>query len=135
MIFSKALIGFIGLIYILFVGFEFFGDNSIALKISVLIIPLIALLYFISVEKRTLFFSLFLICYSIPELMLFLKNEIVYETYYYICNTLSVTAYVFLLIEIYKSINFNEVLKKFKTQVIVLTFLSFYIIFIYTKRF
>lgn len=133
MIFSKALIGFIGLIYILFVGFEFFGDNSIALKISVLIIPLIALLYFISVEKRTLFFSLFLICYSIPELMLFLKNEIVYETYYYICNTLSVTAYVFLLIEIYKSINFNEVLKKFKTQVIVLTFLSFYMAYVLFK--
>ena len=133
MIFSKALIGFIGLIYILFVGFEFFGDNSIALKISVLIIPLIALLYFVTVNKKTLFFSLFLICYSIPELMLFLKNEIVYETYYYICNTLSVTAYVFLLIEIYKSINFNEVLKKFKTQVIVLTFLSFYMAYVLFK--
>ncbi|WP_034040287.1 hypothetical protein [Wocania ichthyoenteri] len=133
MIFSKALIGFISLIYILFVGFEFFGDDSVALQISVLIIPLVALLYFISVEKKTLFFSLFLICYSIPELILFIKDEVAYETYYYLCNTLSVLAYVFLLIEIYKSINFKEVLKRFKTQVIVLSFLSLYMGYVLFK--
>lgn len=130
---SKALIGFIGLAYILFAGFEFFGDTTVALQISVLIIPLITLLYFIAIEKKTLFFSLFLICYSIPELMLFIKDEMVYETYYYICNTLCVLAYLFLLIEIYKSLSIQVIAKRFKLQITVLTFLSFYMGYVLFK--
>lgn len=133
MTFSKALISFIALTYILFIGFEFFGDSLIAMQISASIIPLIALLYFVSVEKRTLFFSMFLICYATSELMLFAKIEINYKMYYYICNTLCVIAYVFLLLEVYKSINFKEVLKKFKTQVIVLFFLSLYMGYVLFK--
>ncbi len=133
MIISKVLIGFISLVYILFVGFEFFEYSSVATQISVLIIPLITLLYFISVKKKTLFFSLFLICYSIPELMLFVKDAMVYQTYYYICNTLCVAAYVFLLIEIYRSINFKEVIKRFKVQVIVLAILSSYMGYVLFK--
>ncbi|WOD43654.1 hypothetical protein [Hwangdonia lutea] len=133
MTFSKVLIGLISLVYSLFVGFEFFGHPTVATHISVLIIPLIVLLYFVSVKKKTLFFSLFLIFYAIPELLLFVKDAMVYQTYYYICNTLCVAAYVFLLIEIYKSINFKEVLKRFKVQVIVLAILSLYMGFVLFK--
>ncbi|MFD1614264.1 hypothetical protein [Gelatiniphilus marinus] len=127
------LVTFIGLVYLFFVGLEFFGNNTLAIQLSVLIIPLIALLYFVSVKRKTLYFSLFLIGYSIPELMFFAKDKLVYETYYYICNGLSVLAYLFLLIEIFKSINYQVVLKRFKLQIIVLVILSLYMGYVLFK--
>lgn len=133
MLISRTLVVFISLIYILFVGVEFFGDVTLAMQLSVLIIPLITLHYFVSATRKTLYFSLFLVCYSIPELFYFVKDKIVYETYYYICNGLSVLAYVFLLIEIFKSINYQKVLKSFKLQLIVLMFLSLYMGYVLFK--
>lgn len=127
MFFSRAITVFISLVYVLFVGFEFFGDASIATQLSVLIVPLIVLLYFISATKKTVFFSVFLLIYTSTDLLFYIKGLVHYDIYYYLGNTLGIIAYMFLLIAIFKSIDLKEVLGKLKIQAIVLMLLSLYV--------
>lgn len=48
------------------------SKDALAMDLSAFIVPLIALLYFISNNKKTLFFSLFLMFYASTELLFFL---------------------------------------------------------------
>lgn len=123
---SRILIGFIIFIYILYVGLELFGHYALAYVVSTTIIPLISLLYFISIKTKKLFFSLFLVCYSITELQAFTKDLFNISFNYYTTTVLCILAYLFLFVHIYKSLDFNKVLKKFKIQIIILGVLSFY---------
>jgi len=127
---SKVLIGFIVLAYTLFVIFQFGGDELMASSFSSVIFPLIALLYFVSVKPKTLFFSLFLLCYSLSELAFFIIDLIPYLYFYYIGNILSMLSYTFLLLEVCKSVCGFYVLKNFKFHIIVLTGLNIYIAYI-----
>lgn len=124
---SKAITVFISLVYILFVGFEFFGDANIATQLSALIVPLIVLLYFVSAKNKTFFFSVFLLIYASTDLLFYVKSLIHYDVYYYLGNSLGVLSYLFLLITIFKFIDLKEIFKKLKLQAIVLMVLSLYV--------
>ena len=50
---SKALVGLIALFYIASIVFKFRGDDLMASSFSSVLHPLIALVYFISVKKKT----------------------------------------------------------------------------------
>lgn len=127
---SKVLVGLIVLAYILFVVFQFSGNEVIAENFSSIVFPLIAMLYYVTVKPKTLFFSLFLISYSLSELIFFIINYIPYLYYYFIGNTLSILSYAFLIVEVSKSISVSHVLKHFKIHIVVLTGLSVYIAYI-----
>lgn len=127
---SKILVGFIILAYVLFIVFQFSGNTYMASRFSAFIFPLIALLYFITVKPKTLFFSLFLICYALSELAIFIIDYIPYDYFYYLGNFLSMFSYAFLLVEVCKSVCGIHILKHFKIHVIVLTGLNIYIAYI-----
>ncbi|WP_034040289.1 hypothetical protein [Wocania ichthyoenteri] len=127
---SKVLIGLIVFAYILFVVFQFSGDEVMASSFSSITFPLIGLLYFVSVKPKTVFFSLFLIFYALSELLFFAIDFIPYLYFYYIGNILSMLSYAFLLFEICKSVCGFHVLKNYKIHVLVLTGLNIYIAYI-----
>ena len=127
---SKVLISLIVLSYVLFVVFQFGGTETIASSFSSIIFPLIAVLYCITVRPKTLYFCLFLISYSLSELLFFTIDYIPYLYFYYIGNTLSMLSYTFLLLEVCRYVCAKHVLKNFKIHIIVLTGLNFYIAYI-----
>lgn len=127
---SKVLIGLIVLVYILFVVFQFKGNEVVASSLSSVIFPLIAVLYCVTVKPKTLYFCLFLISYSLSELIFFITDFIPYAYIYYIGNILSMLAYVFLLFEVCRHVCIKHIIKNFKIHIVVLTGLNVYIAYI-----
>src|SRR5690554_79170 len=109
--------------------FELFHFSD-GLFLEMLIAPIITIFYFIKVKKKSLLFSLFLLTYSISDLINFFDQESFVEVMYFICNGLYMFSYVFLLLEIVKTVNMTIIVKKFPIHFVVLTLLNIYIIFV-----
>lgn len=124
---SKVLVGIILLFYLLFVVFQFSGSDLIAQNLRALIFPSIGLAYFLCAKDKSIFFSLFLIFYSLSDIMVIVSDQISYEVDYYLGNSLYIIAYGTLLFKVCKSINLIHILKNFKIHLIVLTALNIYI--------
>lgn len=134
---SKVLIGNVLLCYLLFTIFEFCGCKTGAYYFHSLIVPLITLMYWFAIEKRSRLFFWFLLCYSVSDvigLLLFvvpLENEQkLYDFEYYLGNLLYIFSYLFLVIKISESLNFRDLLAYFKTHVIALLVLYVYLVFV-----
>lgn len=134
---SKVLISFIVICYVLFAFFEFKGNSVMAYNFNSVIVPLITLTYIFFIKKKRTLFFLFLIFYSISDLMgLIISNlhinepEKWYSLHYYIGNSLYILAYVFLVIKIIKSLNFIHVIKNFKIHLLVLSILNVYLVYV-----
>lgn len=127
---SKILVGLLVLFYVVFVFFEFRGDVTLAEYFDAVLVPIITLAYFLFVKRKTLFFSLFLILFSISDLMILIVNYVPQEIDYYIGNSLYILAYISLFLEVCKSICVVHVLKNFKIHLIVLIALSFYVVYV-----
>lgn len=134
---SKVLVGFVILLYVLFVFFEFSGRYNLSLYFDCLMIPLITLIYILYIKKKNILFLLFLLFFTISDLYVLSTDILVnnqesalYDYNYYIANSLFVLAYVFLFIKISKSICIAHVLKNFKIHIIVLAILNIYLIYV-----
>ncbi|MFH4965850.1 hypothetical protein V8G69_12685 [Gaetbulibacter sp. M235] len=131
---SKIMVGLVLLVYISFVAFQFNSSNYFAASLDAILLPLITLTYFINNPKPELFFSLFLICYSIADLIglsaKFDNDFIPYSYYYYIGNGVYIVAYLVLLVKILRSLSFLHIIKNFKLHIIVLMGLNVYIAYV-----
>ncbi|RED45894.1 hypothetical protein [Seonamhaeicola aphaedonensis] len=138
---SKALVSLVLIIYLLFTVYGFMGNENVAFTLDSLILPSIAVFYFLFIKQKTAFFTLFLVCYAGSDLIGLLVDYIpesehyylVYDLDYYIGNSLYVTAYVALLIEICKKLNVLHIIKHFKIHLIVLTILSAWVVYVLQK--
>ncbi|WP_111306780.1 hypothetical protein [Confluentibacter sediminis] len=126
----KILVGLLLLIYVLFAIFEFRGNDLIAFYLRSLIFPFFALMYFVTVRERSIFFNLFLIFYSISELLALISDKLSSDVDYFLGNSLYIFAYLMLLINICKSISLIHLLKNFKMHLVVLTALNVYIVYV-----
>lgn len=128
---SKILSGLVLITYILFVIFQFSDKQLIAFNLRSLILPFVALTYFVCVKEKSTLFNLFLIFYAASELMdLIFYNTMSDTLYYLLGNSLYMLAYIMLIAEVCKSLNFNHLIKNFKIHLIVLTGLSVYIVYV-----
>ncbi|GAA4885608.1 hypothetical protein GCM10023311_05480 [Flaviramulus aquimarinus] len=134
---SKVLVSFVLVLYILFAILEFSGNSGVAYYLNALIIPVIALIYMLFVKNKNIFFSLFLFCYSLSDLMgiaiysiSFNEDSIIYDFDYYVGNSLYILAYLFLFIRISSSMSFLHVLRNFKIHIVVLTILNIYLVYV-----
>jgi hypothetical protein len=107
-------------------------SSSIFETLELLIVPFITLIYVITIRDKSKYFTLFLVIYSISDIINIIDQDELYELIYFTCNTLYIISYVFLLLEILKSISFKDILKTFPIHVGVLLLLNFYIIFVMT---
>ena len=111
---SKIVVGFIILLYLGFVVFQFKSNEYWATALDALLLPLITIAYFQDQIKPNLYFSIFLICYSVSDLMVFIVDFIPYRMYYYIGNSIYILAYFALLTKILKSLSLSYIFKNFK---------------------
>ncbi|CAH8294881.1 hypothetical protein EV196_108144 [Mariniflexile fucanivorans] len=127
---TKALVILVLLLYVLSVTFHFGSEDVIANALESFILPVITLLYFITVKRKSLFFTLFLVLFSISDLMIFIGPYIPYDLDYYLGNFLYISAYISLSIEIFKSVSLSYILKNYKLHLLILTILNIYIIYV-----
>lgn len=88
--------------------------------------PLFALLYFVNTKEISPFFMIFLICYSVSDLISIYGFNRRLEWEYYIGNSLYIMAYLCFSYEILLSISKKHILKYFKSHVIVLGIVNVY---------
>ncbi len=94
------------------------------------IAPIVTVFYLFKVKNKPTFLSLFLITYSISDIINFFDQESYNEYMYFLCNGLYMLSYVFLFLELNKTVNMKEILKKFPIHFAVLTLLNIYIVFV-----
>ncbi len=134
---SKVLVGLVLLCYVLFAVFEFSGYEIVSYYFHSAIVPLIALLYLLFIKKKSRLFLLFLIFYSLSDLLSLVITYLPYDDSqklldfeYYVCNGLYILAYMMLIIKIGSSLNFKHVIKFFKIHLVVLSALNLYLLYV-----
>lgn len=130
MVKPKVLGVLIVVIYLLFVYMQINGDDVLANNLEALLVPLVALGYMVFEDKKTVYFSIFILSYAVSDLLDLIVDYINYDLYYYLGNILYMVGYFFLLLEILKSTDFSYLLKRFKIHSVVLIALSVYLIYI-----
>ena len=126
---SKVLIIFVILLCLLFIVFEFNENYWMAEVSRSLIIPFITAIYLINKKNKSVYFTLFLVAFSVSDLISVLGYVfpvIPYDLEYYLGNSLYITAYVALSYEIIISLNFKYILKYFKLHIAILFMLNIY---------
>jgi hypothetical protein len=130
---SNILIASIIALCISFALFQFKEEYFISCISKSLIVPLFTLLYFINVKNKSFYFTWFLLLFSFSELLGFveyyLETDKAFDIYYIIGNSLYIVAYVFLLLEVFKGMNFKKVFKSYKLHLLVLSLLNIYIVY------
>lgn len=126
----KVMVSLVLLVYLGFVVFQFSSNEYWANALDAIILPLISIAYFNGNKNPNLYFSVFLICYSVSDLMIFIVDFMPYSYFYYLGNGLYIMAYMALFIKIVKSLSFHHILRNFKLHLIVLTILNVYIAYV-----
>ena len=128
---SNIIIVVIVFLCISFTLFQVKDEYYISNVSRALIVPLISVLYFANTKVRSPYFSWFLLIYSFSELIVFveqfLDSTLQLHIYYFIGNLLYILAYLFLLVDIIKGLDFKKVFKKYKLHLSVLLLLNIYI--------
>ena len=130
---SKHVVSLIMLCGMMFLISHFNGNHWLANTSRALIVPLFTVLYFVNNTKISPFFTLFLFCYSISDLISIVGYSIRLDWEYYIGNALYIVAYLALSYEILLSINMKHILKHFKIHVIVLVVVNVYVNYVLLK--
>lgn len=126
----KVLASLVGTIYALFVYFLFSGNLFYADSVSALILPVLTLAYFCSIDKRSLYFILFLVLHSISDIMIIFSHKLDYDVDYFLGNTLYILSYIALSIEIGRNLSLGYIFKHYLFSIIVLFFLNSYIAYV-----
>ncbi|MBT8264985.1 MAG: hypothetical protein KJO41_03730 [Bacteroidia bacterium] len=129
----KFLLGVIITLVVAFLGFRIFQQETIADFIRPLLLPLVTIFYWISGFKKTSYFFFFLLIYSIAEFVgLFYyympATDLVDNLMYFGCNLLYILAYIFLIMEVMRTLPVAETFNRFAIHIIILLILDVYCI-------
>lgn len=109
--------------------FNFLGLNDISIIsiLELLVVPLITIYYLKYNRNKTKTFVLFLIFYSVADIIHLTDIDSYSDLFYFLISSLYMTAYLLLLIEITKGLNFRVLYRSFLVQTIVLFALVVYL--------
>ncbi|MBT8273829.1 MAG: hypothetical protein KJO77_08485 [Bacteroidia bacterium] len=135
---TKILLGIIATLVIAFIGFRIFQQEVIADYIRPIILPLVTLYYIIEGYNRKSYFFLFLAVYAFADLFGFFnqmaeESELVDSLMYFGCNTLYILAYIFLIMEVYQSMNLSKILSRFLVHIVILFLLDIYCVILVSE--
>lgn len=137
---SKLIAGILISLSIATVFFEIIEDPSGKITRS-FIVPLLTFLYFFKNKGKTSYFFFFLLFFSIAESLVWMENYDNFKIgtlnvsfyHFYIGNLSSITAYIFLILEILKSYSFKSVIDKFPVHIMILFVLDIYTIYLVSE--
>jgi hypothetical protein len=137
MLTRKLLLIFIILLAIVFIDLQVFELQEVEDYVRPIILPLLALLYYLAKKEKSSNFFYFLLFYSIGEISSLFSYYAQYSNFmndllYYGGNILFITAYVFLILEILKPMNIKKIFNRFTTYILILAALDIYSIILVT---
>lgn len=135
---SKLLSGIIIVLTISFIGFQIFQLDLIGGFVRGLILPLLTVLYCISGKSKSNYFFYFLMFYALSEFTgvfsYFAYYSVVVDNLiYYVGNLSYITAYIFLILEVLKSINLKSVINRFPVHIIIMLVLDIYSVYLVSE--
>lgn len=135
---NKLLSGIIIVLTISFIGFQIFQLDLIGGIVRGLILPLLIVLYCISGKSKSNYFFYFLISYALAEFTGVFAYFAYFSTFvndllYYGGNLSYITAYIFLILEVLKSINIKSVINRFPVHLIILLVLDIYSVYLVSE--
>lgn len=127
----KILLGVILTLVLAFIGFKVFQLDHLAEYLRPFILPLLTIYYYAKHKDKHSYFFYFLLFFSLSELLsvpfFFIDyTKFTSDAVYFTGNMLCVTAYMFLIFEVCKSINILKLFKRFTLLIIVLLLLDAY---------
>jgi len=137
MLTRKLLLIFIILLAIVFIDLQVFELQAVEDYVRPIILPLLALLYYLAKKEKSSNFFYFLLFYSIGEISSLFSYYAQYSNFmndllYYGGNILFITAYVFLILEILKPMNIKKIFNRFTTYILIFAALDIYSIILVT---
>ncbi|MBQ0767793.1 MAG: hypothetical protein KBT58_00765, partial [Bizionia sp.] len=108
---------------------QLFKLETFSFVLKLALVPVIAISYFLRIKERSNWFMLFLVLYSLGDILHFIDYNKLSVAMYFICNILYIIAYFCLLIEVFKYISLKSIIKKLPLQFLVLLVLSGFIIY------
>jgi hypothetical protein len=122
---TKILLSFIIVLTISFIGLQIFNQDQISSILRAFVLPLLTILYWIKFKDNRSYFFYFLLAYSISEFMgvfgyLAYTSQLIGNILFYSGNGFYILAYVFLIIEILKSMDLKGICKRFPLPLIIL---------------
>ncbi|MGJ5642096.1 hypothetical protein [Formosa sp. S-31] len=127
---TQFLMGFIIALSVLFVFLEMKYDHYAAAMVKALIVPSITVWYFVSINRRKTLFTLFLVLFSVSELLTFVGPYLPVNFEYYLGNLLYLIAYLCFVLGLLNRLNLRYVLKEFKFTLLILFSLNCYLLYV-----
>ncbi len=133
----KTLLIFTIVLAIVFMGLQIFNLQEVADYVEPIILPFLTISYYLVNKDRSSHFFYFLLFFSIGELSslfsYYAKDSYFIDSLlYYIGNSLFIIAYIFLILEILKSMDIKNVFNRFTTYILILAALDIYSIILVT---
>ena len=131
---QRVLIGTLFTVCLIFLGLQIMNHEIEAAGARALLVLLLTWLYCIKVQSKRLYFFLFLIFFSLAEVIVFISYfvDIDYETttdyFYYLANGLYILSYVFLIIRVLNDMDIKNIIKKFWIHLTILIVLDIFCI-------
>ncbi len=135
---QKILVTTLIILSVSFLGLQVLQLETQASGLRTLLLIGLTIYYCISVKDKSRFFYLFLLTFTLAEILNFISlfMPVVYENgtdyFYYLTNTLYILSYLFLITKVLGDINLKEVIRKFPIHIIVLFTLDIFCVIIVT---
>lgn len=128
---TKILLGVLATLVIAFIGLRIFKQDAIADYIRPIILPLVTVYYILKGYNRRGYFFLFLSVYAFAELFGFFnhmaeESELIDNLLYFGCNSLYILAYIFLIMEVFQSMELSKIFNRFTVHIVILLLLDIY---------
>lgn len=121
-----------------FLGLQLLEYEYYAMGLRAILLLFLTVLYAVSVKNRGLFFFLFLISYTLSDIINFFTWEYYLEEnerdyYYYIGNAMYILSYMFLIAQLLTSLNVKKVVAKLPFHAFVLFVLDCFCVVVVTN--
>ncbi|MFB9054285.1 hypothetical protein ACFFVB_14450 [Formosa undariae] len=118
------------LLSVLYVVAEYASLFEYSEAATALVVPVISVFYLITCEHKRLYFTSFLVLYSLAYLLVFVDTKDIHQDLnYYLSNVFYIIAYVFLIFGVLKGIPYRGVVPRFSFTIIILLLLNSYVLY------
>lgn len=123
---------------LIFLGLQSLGLELEAFGVKALTLGLLALLYFIAVKSKHIFFILFLLLFTVAEIYnyftfnLLPKEEETLDIYYLVGNSFFILSYIFLIGRVLTLMDIKKALIRFPFQILLLAMLGVFVTYMIT---
>jgi hypothetical protein len=106
-----------------------FGYDDLSSVLELMIVPAFTVVYFLKAIIKDLTYIIFILLYSVADIIRVIDLSRVHNIIYYICNAMFIISYIFLILYTIRTINFEDLLKRFRLEILILVLLIAYMIY------